>query len=354
MQGPVKRRSHRSRNLLAASLWLLMFVGCQQQGPEAHYSDYLDRLGRTLSVEVPTIEYATLPRLPRPGQLRLQISATSLDTLDFLALRGCAVQATIGKRNSSLGRLARDSQRLLLELEYLQLAPQCIADLRAREQTALADTLQLAWLAKRQQLPALIFNATLGGAEYRALWQVPPTPGGYPGGTSSQVISALEAINDHTRRWLSDDYSADNRAFEILLSEIAAGDGGALWQALDRQGSWLAAANLMLGQRMAQGPLCSAGIRPAAADILPNVVRKVFIGQIQPRAAALGRRRHELVPAIAVLEDLLASALAPHYSAWRGQRQLQLSQLAAAPRQHVEQLKRILAPCMGPRMALGR
>lgn len=325
---------------------LPLLAGCQPQGPEAQYSNYLTRLGRTLSVDVPVVNYQALTRPPRSGQLRLDIPSSSLDGLDFLALRGCAVQVTIGKRNSSLGRLASASQRLLLELEYLQLAPKCISYLQQHKRATLADTLEQAWQMKRLQLPALIFNATLASAEYRAFWQTPATPGAYPAATSSQVISALLAINSHVGRWLSGDYQADNREFEILLGEVAGGDGGALLQGLARQQEWLAAADVMLEQRMARGPLCSPGIRPAAADILPNIIRKYFIGELQTRAASLGRRYHELLPPIESLEKLLTHALPVNYLDWQSDRNTRFATLVGAPRRHVKQIMAVQQPCI--------
>ena len=323
-----------------------LLVACQPQGPEARFQNYLSRLGRTLSVDVPTVNPPMLPRAPRTGQLQIDIQPGSLDALDFLALSGCAVQVTIGKRNSSLGRLARPSQRLLLELEYLQLAPQCIIYQREQDRNALADTLEQAWKLKRQQLPALIFNATLGGEEYRALWHTPVTTGLYPHGTSSQVITALEAINGQIRRWLAGDYQAHNRDFEILLSEVAAGDGGVLLKALAIQDAWLSAADTILAERMAKGPLCTASTRPAAATILPNVIRKYFIGEIQADAASLGRRYHTLLPPAAALEDLLNATLPQLYRDWQSTRNARFAQLMGAPRRHVEQLKLIQQPCI--------
>ena len=103
-------------------------------------------------------------------------------------------------------------------------------------------------------------------------------------------MSSLEAINGHARRWLSGDFEADNRAFEVLLWEVNRGDGGALWQALARQAGGLDSANRMLRRRLEKGPLCRPGFRPTSADILDNVIRKYFIAGLQPRAAALNRR----------------------------------------------------------------
>lgn len=339
-------------NSIATATWrlagcasLALLVACQSGTPDEPYANYLDRLGRTLSVAVPAITFSPIPRLPRPAQLRLDISSGSLDALDFLAISGCAVQVTIGKRNSSLGRMARASQQLLLELEFLLLAPECIAWQRKQGEAALADTLQAAWQTKRQQLPRLVFNATLGGEEYRALWRIPVNPGDYPAGTSSRVLTALTAINGQVQRWLEGDYRADNLQFEILLSEVATGDGGALLQALSRQGDWLEAADSMIATRMQKGPLCRPGIRPQSADILRNVVRKYFIGDIQPRAAALGSRQYELLPAVRALEDMLTDTLPTHYESWRVARHARLTELVAAPQRHVEQLITIQRPC---------
>ena len=323
---------------LAAITAVALLGACQSGEHEAKYSNYLTRLGRTLGVEAPDIMAAALPRLPRPGRLQLPLAAGNLGALDFLAISGCAVQVTIGKRNSSLGRMARPSQRLLLELEYLRLAPECIAYQRSQDRGELADTLQQAWEMKRRQLPARVFNATLGSAEYRSLWDIPAAPGPYPEGTGSQVINALQAIDGHARRWLDGDYRADNRDFELLLSEVAAGDAGALLQALARQGDWLRAANAVVSRHRAKGPLCAPGRRPAAADILPNVIRKYFVGDIQPRAAALGRRYHQLLPPVNQLESLLDPVLPAAYRDWQQRRDAALAELAAAPRRHVEHL----------------
>lgn len=340
--------------LVACCASLALLAGCQAKGAAGHYDKYLTRLGRSIEVEVPVIASQPQPRAPRPEELRLEIRSASLDTLDFLALAGCDLQVTIGKSNSSLGRMARDSQRLLLALEYLQLAPACIDYQRARDRDELADILQQAWQLKRKQLPAMLFNATLGGIEYRAFWRVPANLGDYPTDTSSQVISSLRNINSHARRWLEGNYQANNRDFEILLSDIAGGDGGALLKAVAEQAAWLSAGDAMLAQRRARGPLCTPGFEPTAAGILQNVVRKYFVGETQPYAAALGRRYHDLLPAITELEELLSSALPPDYRAWQQQRDTALEDLLAAPRRHVEQLKTLQQTCPGATLAPSR
>ena len=343
MPATLPKAAHR---LCAYLIFLLMLGGCGGPGADAPFATYVERLERTLSLQANTNTLpATVPRLPRSGQLRLPIDGDSLGALDFLDLRGCDLQVTIGKQNSSLGKLARDSQRLLLALEFLRLSPACIDMLRQDNETQLALDLESAQTLKRQQLPALIFNATLGSAEFADLWRPSSLEGGYPEDTSSAVVTALEQISAASGRWLAGDYQADNLSLELQLAEVSQGDAGTLWRALSHQDYWLERANSVLQQQIQRGPLCDQRIRPAAADILPNVIRKFFIDGIQPRAAVLGRRQHELLPPLLAMEERLDEVLPDGYRQWQAQRSRELQGFARAPREHVNQLQDVLKSC---------
>ena len=325
--------------------FVLGLPGCAEPGPEQALDTYLDRIATTLALDSGEVTVVSSPKPPKISDLRLTLPPANLGTLDFLSLTGCAVQITIGKRNSSLGLFASDSQRLLLDLEYLQLAPQCIDFMRQAGRRELADLLQDAFVLKREQLPGLIFNATLGNTEFRQFWKKPQTLNDYPRQTSSAVLSALAAINLHVKRWLSGDFQANNKAFEILLSEIARGDGGALLQALAIQESRLEAGNTLLRQSLTRGPLCAPRYRHDGADTLPQVIKKYFIAEVQPWSASLGRRYHELLPPLIELEEVLFHALPESYNDWRQIRQKAFLQLISAPREHVELLEKVLSPC---------
>jgi len=329
-------------------LSLTLLVSCSSGGTDGPFSVYLDRLARTLDVPAGEPMLPTpAPRPPRTGALRIALEGGSLDALDFLDLRGCALQVTVGKRNSSLGKLASDSQRLLLELEFLRLGPDCVQHQRDQGETALAAQLEGELVRKREQLPALIFNATLANEEYREFWR-PVSPSDiYPGDSSSEAVLALENVTALARRWLAGTYDADNMEFEILLSEIAAGDGGTLWRALGHQSAWLEVADRLLQSRLERGPLCGPNRRPEAADIMPNVVRRFFVDGIQPRSARLGQRYHLLVPPVQALESLLAEALPPDYRNWQHARDTALERYAQAPARHVQQIQATLSSCGG-------
>ena len=159
-------------------------------------------------------------RPPPPQGIRIELEPANLRTIDFMTVKNCALKTTILKNQTRIARYASDSQQLLLDLEYLHLAPACIALMHRHGLNELAQTLDSARLLIHQQLPARIFNATLGGGQYHQLWQTgvfdrrSTAIRGYP-------LQALREINQSVLAWLSGDYRANNLELEIQLSEAA-------------------------------------------------------------------------------------------------------------------------------------
>ncbi len=334
----------------------LLLAGCGEPGPDAKLDNYLTRLSRPLGVEAEAPQKTQQLQAPRAEALRLTFEDSTLDGLDFLKLKGCALQTTVARRNSSLGRVAPPSQRLLLDLAYLRDAPACVETLADRDESKLAAFLERAAQQKREQLPRRIFNATLGGLEYRDFWRGGAPRGSYPEDTNSEVITALELVATSAGRWLGGDFGADDRDFELALGTIAQGDGGELLWSLRRQAAWLASANGAVERRLERGDLCRAGMLPDAAPILRTVVTKYFVGEVQQSAAALGQRYHGLLPPIVALEALLEDVLPAAYVAWRTQRDASLASARAAPTTHVRRLQALLGPCyaeFSPEVAAG-
>lgn len=319
--------------------------GCARSGVDAELQNYVTRLSRPLAGVVAVPEAVAAPAPPRAEALRLDIEGSAVDGLDFLELKGCALQTTIARRNSSLGRVAPPSQRLLLDLAFLREAPACIDAQAARGNAELAGLLREAAELKRTQLPALIFNATLAGPEYRDFWRARSVDGRYPENTGSTVITALEHVDEAARRWLEGDYAADDRRFELALGDIARGDGGELMEVLGRQRAWLAAANGMIATALEPGPLCAFGQTPRAAPILRTVVQKYFIGEVQRRAAAVSQRDRQLLPPLLALEQRLRSVLPEPYTVWRRARSAFLDKGRDAPALHVGRLQSLLGSC---------
>jgi len=198
---------------------------------------------------------------------------------------------------------------------------------------------------KKRQLPALIFNATLGSREYRDFWRGDADLGVYPANTASEVITALEQLTADASNWLDGNYAADDARLELALGDIARGDGGELLRALAVQDAWLAATDAVIARHLQDGALCSAGRRPSAASILRTVVQKFFLGDVQPWSAALNQRYHDLLGPLTSLEDMLESVLPAPYVTHRKARDELIAAARAAPEEHVRSLQALLGPC---------
>ncbi len=331
--------------LWVISVVVCALIGCSENDQEAMYERYLNRLQHALDVETNSAAPPPFPRPPRSGALQRAIETRTINALDFLALSGCALQTNIGRRNSSLGRMAKPSQQLLLDLEFLNLAPACVKQLEDNNKSTLATNLKAAHREKQDQLPARIFNATLASEEYRAFWQANHKPGTYPRVHADAALLALEKINGHVAQWLAGNYQVEHRDFELLLSDVAGGDGGALIKALQTDGRAMTSANAVLETRLRRGPLCGASLRQDAADVLPRVVGKFFIAEIQPRAARLNRRKYSVHAAVTQLEEQLHWALPKAYRVWQTQRDHAMQASTRATLRHVELLQQLLQNC---------
>ena len=331
----------------SAMFLFLAVAGCSPYSPETLLLDYQNRLARTLDAKGSA---TSLPQSswtkPRPEQLQIALADLSVDGLDFLSLSGCALQITVGKRNSSLGKLAPPSQRLLLELEFLRLAPDCIAQLQVESgNEALISALEEATALKRRQLPARIFNAVLAGPEWHAFWQVQSISEDYPSGnTSSDLLSTIEALHVSVQRWLNGNYEADGMLFEARLNQLRAGDGGTLITAAElTQRYFLDWRNLMHSSPYWQEP-CDR-FYTDKQTILRTVASRYFAGGVQAWLAPIASRSNSIELAVGELETTLKDVMPEDYKVWLKQRDVLLGGFKTHPRQHVEDLQRLLQPC---------
>ena len=134
---------------------LLALIGCSDpdNGP-AHLDEYLTRLSAVTGIELISRAPYESDRFDPPDEQAPELPAASqIDLIDFLSLSGCELQVNLGRRNTQLGRTASPSQRLLLDLEFMDLAPDCITLLRARGDDDLASTLAAVSVEREGQLP---------------------------------------------------------------------------------------------------------------------------------------------------------------------------------------------------------
>lgn len=327
-------------------LCVALLCGCNSDAAQFRFDDYRTRLARSLKLDADKhVEPVAPARRPRKRDMQLEPGQSQISITDFFRLYDCALGEVIGERNSILGKVAPASQRLFNDLAFLQLAPDCIAQLQARQSDELADKLVDAVITKRQALASSIANATLASDEFTGLWRVPVALAAFPVNGGSETIAELHYVESQVARWLTGDFAHDPARFENALGALRHGEAGSLLAAAVLTQSQLESAGQMVEVRQQSRPLCFNGNPSQQGRILRRVVDQFFAGEIQIWLSRVNALRYDLLAPYEALEKHLEQAQTPAYRQWRLQRDTQLAWLSSAPRQHVEAILPILESC---------
>lgn len=275
--------------------------------------------------------------------MRTDNARETIDILELWSLRDCALHGVVAQRNSSLGRVAQPSTRMFYELDFLRLAPECIDLLLQQGKEDLAETLSEAHAGKEAQLPWVIWQGVLGGGEYEQYWRAPQRLGDYPTTATYSSDMALKALASDVRRWLGKDYRFDSAAVEANLQKLLLGDAGAVYKSVVLQELYLRHIDAALQQRLQAGPVCRTA-KDARASILDTVVRKYFVGSIQPWSVRVQARAYQL-NAAREIEELLAGAEPEDFATWKHERDRVIERALQAPRRHAKTLLPIMRQC---------
>ncbi len=327
-------------------LCLALLCGCQGDAAQFRYEDYNTRLARSLKVEAADFVDTVAPaRRPRKRDMLQASVGSTISMIDFLKLYHCKLGEVIGERNSVLGKVAPDSQRLFNDLAFLQHAPECIEQLQAEQNDDLAEKLIEANASKRASLAASIANATLASDEFSGLWRVPDALGEYPSTGGSVAINDLNYIAAEVDRWLSGDFTHDPERFEKALGRLRYGGAGSLLASATLTYSQLVAANRLVSSRLEQRPLCYQGKPSGQGRIFRRVVDRFFVGDIQVWLSRVNAQRYDLMEPYLRMEKQLEEVQSPAYRQWRLERSRQLAWLSSAPREHVRTILPLLESC---------
>ena len=315
----------------------------------AKLANYVERLSTAADVEIGIVErdQNRSQRVDLPSDLDTDsLAATgSLSLIDFLSLSGCELQANIAKRNTSMGRAASASQRLILDLEFLRLAPACVTLMEEKEEDSVADTLRENIELRRINLPASIFAATLAGPEWRKFWEQPMLLGSYPESASGDSAQALWELSERVKRFLGHSWSAADEDLEPLLSTLRANSGGQLLAAAVLQSGQLKRGNEILRRASDKNTYCKNEAITEAGTITKTVVAKYFAADVQRWSAQVSQRHYEIQSALTALEAHITAALPQRYLDWVAERDALLHGLYAAPREHVAVIKKTVNAC---------
>ncbi|MGB1090930.1 MAG: DUF3080 family protein [Oceanobacter sp.] len=347
--------------LVLSPLYLTACSDNQQPGAE-----YLPRLLNVLDMEEAELTNQTglirpIPRVDR-SLLKQALPEVRIDLLDMLSLGGCELAQTIGERNSSLGKLAQDSQRMRMESDFLRLAPACIEQLK-NDQPELSNSLQMAYDSKYQHRMKIWWNGWIAGAEWQALTSASAKPlifldaSNPTTETANQLsdasneephqnltLASLDLAIHQGENWLAGNLNYDSQQQEQALYQWLLGESIGRWQTSQ---SWLThqllLTNTALQTRREQRHPCPQGRKTQRAEHLSNVMLKFYIGELQPYMAQTDRFGQELLERLNRLAEL--DTPPPAFSEWLSQIRQSREDFISASKTHVETLSGILNEC---------
>jgi len=328
-------------------LLLLSISACSpaEVGAEK-FDNYLKRLSRVADVEVESMEASRSPKIPNFAQRRTStIPNGTLSLIDFLSLSGCALQANIARRNTSMGRTASASQKLILDLEFLRLAPACIELLTQQGETEIAKTLHDNIALRRTHLKQRLFTALLGGPEWQDFWRIPNRLLDYPDNASGDTAQALWILSQRVERFLDGQWTEKDEDLEPLLAKLRVNSGGQLVEAARLQTDKLTRGSAIMALAATREAYCHRGAITDIGTVTKTVIAKYFAGDVQAWSARVSQRHYEIQTPLLALETHLEDVLPHEYVVWRQHREELLEQLYAAPRQHVLSAQALLNDC---------
>ncbi len=181
-----------------AILFVLLLVGAIGCGPVAlgdRFAQYEAEIARSFDADEAASGEPRSIALPSRRDRILPVGDHRIRALDFLALQGCSLGSLVGERNSPLGRVMEPASRFRYELEVLQVADACVADLSDERAARVRDALA----AKRSELPTHRFHAIWNEAPIERYLGAAPVPVlGPPEGDDLRALAALAATLERT------------------------------------------------------------------------------------------------------------------------------------------------------------
>ena len=328
------------RSILLCLTLLLNACNLEQSSNQV----YLNRLANVLQEKTAELDNnIAIASLPSVRKLKKQVTANSLSIREFLSLRQCKLHVVIAHRNSLIGKVAKDSQLLINDLEILKTGPACLVKI---EDPALMNKLAVFLKAKKQSLSVSLWNAIIADDEYQNFWRARRTTRDYPRQLPTETVTNLTALASLSQIALEHQFSKSINPAEKLetqLDNLRFGDGGELLFEYLQLQKTMQLANQLVKDAIKK-PLCLLKKPNERARYLQNVVNKFFINGVQSHSVLLDRRKAQLMPHVESLERKFDHIAPKSFTAWQSRR----SQLLASSNmltQHAQLLQTLYAQC---------
>ena len=335
----------------ALILCFLLLAGC---GPAndglALQRDYLERLQRSLDApDVSAFDKRSTSqyRLPARRERLIELPELRIGLLDLVidARRCPHLQQLISQRNSSLGKQLMPSQRLGYEGDLLRAIDACLPHLQ--DDSSLKATLQRLASDKRQQLPAVFWNALNGSPEFEHYLRFADKA--LPVNTleDSAALDALQrlaSIGAGLPEQLPPSASElEPQFFALYASE----QGGQLITSLASLRHNLDVGSELLEQRQQSRPLCPLGQATPRGRILQNIFVKFYAGGLQPYLAQVDQRGQQWQAVLLQLQriDGIPPATRTHLLRLAGEQDSLWQDFRIATARHVKAWQTLLDSC---------
>ncbi|PKQ40786.1 DUF3080 domain-containing protein [Pseudomonas sp. YY-1] len=335
----------------ALLLCLLLLAAC---GPAndglALQSDYLQRLQRSLdAADVNAFDNRSVSRyrLPARRERLSEIPELRIGLLDLVidARRCPHLQQLISQRNSSLGKQLMPSQRLGYEGDLLRAIDACLPHLQ--EDSSLKATLQRLASDKRQQLPAVFWNALNGSPEFENYLRFADKA--LPVNTleDSAALDALQRLASIGAALPAQLPPNADELEPLFFALYASEQGGQLITSLASLRQNLDAGSELLEQRQQSRPICPLGQATPRGRILQNIFVKFYAGGLQPYLAQVDQRGRQWQAALLQLQriDSIPAATREHLQRLAGEQDSLWQDFRAATARHVKAWQALLNSC---------
>lgn len=338
-----------TRLLLLISLCLLAACRPGDDGL-ALQRDYLQRLDTALETDgFADFDPRSLSqyRLPPRRERLIEVPELRISLLDLVIdAHSCPrLQQLISQRNSSLGKQLVPSQRLGYEGDLLRAIDACLPALPP--DAALKSTLQQLALDKRQQLPAVFWNALNASQEFERYLRFADQALAVTPSEDSAALDALEQLAG-IGAGLPERLPPEATELEPLFFALyASAQGGQLITSLASLRHSLDSGSDLLEQRQARRPVCPQGRPTPRGRILQNIFVKFYAGSLQPYLAQVDQRGQQWQTALQHLQAVggIPPATRDYLERLTGKQDSLWQDFRAATARHVKAWQTLLNSC---------
>lgn len=335
---------------------LLVLTGCKQDPVTEQLHEYAYRVGNVIDQDIDLQLSDSLPQYPARRDRLLDVEDIREGMLDVLDLRRCGLLTLIGERNSSLGKLAGYSQRLIYEFRFLPPLRACIRSLQSQallseDEEELLQRLTAIQTTKEHNLPRVVANAIFNAEEMEQQFAIGSTPANQEQLNRYSLIEpALLRLAYLARLTRQQDWpTPDNiHLLEEHYHQLYLNPFGAGWlKSLSYLTQTLNQTADAIELRLARRPLCFNRKPTPQARIVRNVFEQFYAGQLQPWMSVVhrnGQRWHDywqemtlLLPMTPELERYFTDTLLGPSSLW--------NQYIQARDRHTQSWQQLLGHC---------